>query len=87
MPGGSLSIVWEVVEAQDLLQLHWQEQGGPPVAVPGGRRGFGSRVIAATIEEQLGGHVAFEWEPAGLRCAIAIPLPRAVSGRRGPLPR
>lgn len=88
VPGGSLSITWEVAEAQELLHLRWQEQGGPPVKAPAAaRRGFGSRVVTATIEEQLGGKVAMAWEPAGLRCDIAIPLPRAIPGRRGLLPK
>jgi PAS domain S-box-containing protein len=85
--GGSLSITWEVVEAEGLLKLRWQEQGGPLVQAPGSRRGFGSRVIAATIGEQLGGRVAMAWEPTGLCCDIAIPLPRAIPDRRRPLPR
>lgn len=84
--GGSLSITWDVAEEDGLLKLCWQERGRPLVQAPGPRRGFGSRVIAATIEEQLGGHAAMAWEPEGLRCDIALPLSRAIPGRRGPLP-
>ncbi|MBX6743349.1 MAG: PAS domain S-box protein [Acetobacteraceae bacterium] len=87
VPGGSLSLGWEVAESEGLLYLRWQEQGGPPVQAPtAARRGFGSRVIAATIEEQLGGRIAMAWDPAGLRCDIAIPLSRVIPGRRRPLP-
>ncbi len=85
--GGALSITWGLAEAEGLLKLRWQERGGPLVKRPGARRGFGSRVIAATIKEQLGGQVAMAWETAGLRCDIAIPISRAIPGRRGLLPR
>ena len=40
-----------------LLQLRWAEAGGPPVARPPARRGFGSRVLDGTVRGQLGGAV------------------------------
>jgi CheY-like chemotaxis protein len=35
--------------------------------------GFGTRIITASIERQLGGKVSFNWPPQGLRCLISIP--------------
>ena len=56
------------------LRLRWAEKGGPPVAGPPARGGFGSRVLDGTIRHQLGGQVALRWEPAGLVCEMAVPL-------------
>ena len=91
-PGGRVRVDWAVTEGGG-LRLAWGESGGPPL-LPGGqqppRRGFGSRLVAATVAGQLGGAVACEWRPAGLRCEftvaadrVAAPGPRA---RRGAAP-
>ena len=58
------------------LRLRWAEAGGPPVAEPPVRRGFGSRVLDGTVRGQLGGTVALAWEPSGLVCEIKVPLAR-----------
>ena len=47
------------------------ENGGPSVAVPSSRS-FGLKVIVASIEQQLGGKAAFEWNAGGLRCAAVV---------------
>jgi len=41
-------------------------------------RGFSSRVIEATVRDQLGGYVERRWEPAGLVCEVAVPLGRVL---------
>jgi PAS domain S-box-containing protein len=73
---GSLAITWELTyrggEAP-LLSLCWAETGGPVVARPR-RRGFGSRVLEATIGGQLRGTIAMEWGTDGLVCRLDIPL-------------
>src|SRR5262245_34171670 len=69
-PSGKVSLEWEL--GTDALTLHWVENGGPPVAEPSSRS-FGLKVIAASIEQQLGGKAAFDWNHAGLRCLFAIP--------------
>ena len=50
---------------------------GPP-----SRRGFGSRVLQATVRDPLGGQVAKGWPPEGLECRITLPLDR-ITGREG----
>lgn len=73
---GSLAITWEVARAAGeapVLSLSWAETGGPPVATPR-RRGFGSRVLEATIRGQLRGTIAMEWGVDGLVCRLDIPL-------------
>jgi two-component sensor histidine kinase len=61
-PGGSPAVV----------KLAWRESGGPPVAPPT-RRGFGSRLIERSTSE-LEAEMQFEFDPAGVRYSVAIPL-------------
>ncbi len=74
-PKGKVEIAWEVVtrEDQSLLSLDWVETDGPPVTPPG-RTGFGSRLIAFSITNDLGGTVEQHFEPTGLRAKIDVPL-------------
>jgi PAS domain S-box-containing protein len=68
---GKLSLTWQV--QPDTLVLHWIENGGPPIRTPSSRS-FGLKVIRASIEQQLGGETAFDWQPSGLRCRLSIPM-------------
>ena len=79
VPGGALDLRWSIDQANDRLRLRWAETGGPQIAAPPTGRGFGSRVIRTTIHDQLGGEVAFEWQPAGLVCLMDLPLGRVVA--------
>ena len=56
----------------------WAETGGPALAGPPARRGFGSRVMESVVRGQLGGSLACSWEAPGLTCDIDLPL--ATSG-------
>ena len=65
------------VEADDSathLRFCWREDGGPPV-VPPTRRGFGSRLIERSLARDLDGRVTIHFEPKGVVCTIAAPLP------------
>ncbi|PWS38659.1 hypothetical protein DFH01_05165 [Falsiroseomonas bella] len=72
-PEGRIALSWELDPTDGALRLRWEEQGGPAVPGPPRRRGFGSRLVEATIGAQLGGKAAFAWDPAGLRCDLTIP--------------
>jgi two-component sensor histidine kinase/DNA-binding response OmpR family regulator len=67
---GKLRLSWEL--RPDALALNWVEIGGPPIAKPAAKS-FGLRVIRASIEQQLNGTAAFDWDPNGLRCSFTIP--------------
>jgi PAS domain S-box-containing protein len=67
---GQVRFAWELKAGS--LALHWGENGGPPVSAPVAQ-GYGTRVISASIERQLGGRVAFDWRCEGLQCAMSIP--------------
>ena len=71
--GGSVTVTWRRDRDTDGLTLVWTERGGPRVAGPPRRRGFGTSVIAGTVERQLGGRATTEWQRDGLRCTIAVP--------------
>ena len=77
---GEVSIAWTLDRPYGLLKLRWAETGGPPLAAGAPpRRGFGSRVLEATIRDQLGGRVKRAWGGRGLVCCVALPMARAVA--------
>ena len=65
---GQVSIEWTVLDAGEErnIQLHWQEQGGPPVRPPA-HKGFGSRLIEHSFEKA---HI--DYAPGGVACTIEI---------------
>jgi PAS domain S-box-containing protein len=76
-PSGRVAVSWCVDSAAEpVLRLRWAETGGPQVAAPPVRRGFGSRVLEGTVRGQLGGTVSFTWKVAGLLCKMEVPLMR-----------
>jgi two-component sensor histidine kinase/CheY-like chemotaxis protein len=70
VPAGFVKISWSL-EPRGLV-LRWVETGGPP-ALPPSRRGFGTKVIVAGIEQQLGGSVNLGWQAEGLCAELVIP--------------
>jgi two-component sensor histidine kinase/CheY-like chemotaxis protein len=67
---GRVSLGWEL--GREALVLRWSETGGPTIRPPT-RTGFGTKVISASIERQLGGRSTFDWRPEGLHCTLEIP--------------
>jgi two-component sensor histidine kinase/CheY-like chemotaxis protein len=80
---GEVTVRWEL--ANDRLTLRWTEAKGPPVTAPS-RRGFGMKIITASVAQQVGGEVSFDWQPDGLICTLTLtqgvvetaPAPRPV---------
>ena len=56
-----------------MLQLDWEESGGPPVAPPA-QKGFGSRLLEELVARDLGGGTELNYDAAGLRCSISVRL-------------
>ncbi|MBK1658812.1 HWE histidine kinase domain-containing protein [Paracraurococcus ruber] len=75
VPDGQLRIAWR--PDGERIRLDWTETGGPRV-VPPARRGFGSTVIERGLAYEVGGVVALEFDPAGLRCRVDMPLRQVV---------
>jgi len=63
--GGKVSLAWQRV-ADDMVELVWQESGGPVVRRPT-RRGFGSRLLERGLPGELGhdAAVTLRYEPEG----------------------
>jgi PAS domain S-box-containing protein len=80
LPGGRVAVTWKVVPASREFLLDWAETQGPPVAGPPERRGFGSRVLEATLQ-QLGGTATLAWRAEGVVCTFRAPLHRLVADR------
>ena len=70
LSSGRIKLGWR--QEGSFLVLEWSESGGPPVHSPSSR-GYGMRVISASIE-QLGGEVKFDWRLEGLCCVLSLPL-------------
>lgn len=57
-------------------RMHWTEMDGPRVTPPK-RKGFGSRLIARGLSQDLGGEVRIDFAPTGVTCSIGARLERS----------
>jgi two-component sensor histidine kinase len=71
-PGGSVGVTWQV--ANDMLELHWVERGGPPISVAPTSSGFGSRLIRDTVQNTLRGTLERQWLREGAEVRMTVPL-------------
>jgi two-component sensor histidine kinase len=70
-PEGRVSVQWGI--QRGMLQLDWEESGGPPVAPPT-KKGFGSRLLEDILIRDLAGHTKLIYEVSGVRCSITATL-------------
>ena len=61
--------------------MTWTETGGPAVAGPPDRTGFGSSLASLSAEGQLGGRLERNWLKGGLQVVADLPA-TALSRRR-----
>ena len=68
---GTVSLSWSRVDEGEgeVIRMIWEESDGPVVERQG-EKGFGSQLIASTIEGGLEGRAEMEWRREGLRCVI-----------------
>jgi PAS domain S-box-containing protein len=80
VPGGRVSVACRTAaESGGAAVVEWVERGGPPVAGPPSRRGFGLRLLERGLAAQAGVGADLRFEPEGLRCTLRLPRPpRAV---------
>lgn len=76
---GAVELTW-AQSPDGGLRFVWRETGGPPVQKPT-RRGFGTKMIAAAVVNQLGGEVDFRWDD-GFACEFTIAGDRVVRDER-----
>ena len=74
--GGRVTIEWSIEGegAAAQLVLRWLESGGPKVEAAPERRGFGSELIDRQLSYDLGGTQETEFNEAGLRATMKMPL-------------
>jgi PAS domain S-box-containing protein len=75
--GGMVRLSWGNAE-EDAAgarwhEVLWEEAGGPSIAGPPSRRGFGTRLLERGLAAQIGGAVTLDFAPSGLRCRIRVP--------------
>ena len=82
---GRVRLAWRQ-EGREVV-LRWSESGGPavsPPVTPRGEKGFGQRLIRASIAAMVGG-IEYEWRHDGLVCTLRFPLGRADAPAANPL--
>jgi PAS domain S-box-containing protein len=72
---GRVEVRWRTDDPHTprLIELRWEESGGPPVAIPV-KRGFGSRFIEKGLAREFEGTVELDFTPNGVCCRMRIPL-------------
>ena len=56
----------------------WTEKGGPPVTVPRGQAGLGSKLVHTSLTSQLGGGITFQWPAEG--AIVTLHVSKALLG-------
>lgn len=75
-PSGTIAVVWNHEIETGRATLHWKETGARPGER--GAPGFGTRMINATLRQQLGGSVRRSWLEDGLEMEMTFPAARAM---------
>lgn len=68
-PDGRVDVSWSSFEGR--LSLIWKESGGPEVEPPT-NKGFGTKIITASLADPRRGKVVFDWRPEGLICTLEL---------------
>ena len=71
-PSGRIHVHWALVNA-DEAELHWREEGGPPVTEPS-KRGFGRDLIEKIVAHELRSEVNLQFLPGGVECRLRVPV-------------
>lgn len=76
---GALSAVDGYIDLEchhddDTLNIVWREIGGPPLPGEPTKKGFGTKMVARTVEAQLMGKIEREFRRDGLVVTLAVPL-------------
>jgi len=69
---GRIHVHW-VLLSPDLAEIHWREEGGPPVSTPV-KRGFGRDLIEKIVAHELKSEVDLQFAPAGVECRLKVPV-------------
>lgn len=72
---GDVEIAWTLdqdAEGHPVVRLRWRETNGPVVTPPAGK-GFGTRLITYSTEQELGGTAELHYLPEGFTAALTFP--------------
>ena len=69
-PAGAIRITWSEMKGGG-VRIEWSEHGCTNVQEPK-RKGFGSRLIAATLAHQIDGEIKTVWRPEGVLHEIVL---------------
>ncbi|MFT4054185.1 MAG: CHASE domain-containing protein [Novosphingobium sp.] len=69
---GRIHVHWTLA-SPDLAEIHWREEGGPPVSEPT-KRGFGRDLIEKIVAHELKSEVDLRFEPGGVECRLKVPV-------------
>jgi PAS domain S-box-containing protein len=72
VPQGEVTVDLRI--ADGMLEVLWQERGGPPIHSAPAHQGFGTRLVAMSVEQQLGGTLERRWETSGLVVRATVPV-------------
>lgn len=72
--GGKVVIAWRMLSPQT-AEVHWREEGGPPVRQPEGR-GFGRDLIEKIVAAELKSDVDLKFPSEGVECRLLVPVRR-----------
>ena len=56
----------------DEVHLIWSETGGPAIGSEPEMSGFGSQMVLRSVASQLGGSLAYDWQPSGLVATLVM---------------
>ena len=73
---GRIFVTWRALD-HETAEVHWREEGGPPVAEPS-KRGFGRDLIEKIVAHELRSQVELRFNPGGVECRLRVPI-RAMS--------
>ncbi len=73
-PTGKLSISGQ--QTGEIIDINWRETGGPPITSTPKSTGFGSRLVIASVEGQLGGSILIEWPAEGIVVKLKLNMAR-----------
>ena len=75
VPTGKVLMSWTFdanPEGANVLQVRWEERGGPPVSRPVSK-GFGHVVIESMVGQATSGEVRMDFGPVGLTWILSVP--------------
>jgi two-component sensor histidine kinase len=69
--GGFVDVSWRT-QGDDVI-VNWRETGGPEIASPPARTGFGTVLSERTVSAQFRGKIDYDWKREGVAVTMTVP--------------